>query len=130
MEEQQDKRKAMPHLFQKGQSGNPSGRPKSPNKTLTQILEEVGEIEDVELKRGQNKIARKEALAHKMWNMALSGKENVARYIYDRIDGKPTQEIKVGGNVKIDAPIHLHIGAKIEAVDEATESGTPDSDET
>jgi hypothetical protein len=74
------------------------------------VLRELGEIEDIEIRKGKPKISRKEALGHKMWNMALSGKADIARYIYDRLDGKPTQEIKVQSDVAIDAPVIISLG--------------------
>jgi hypothetical protein len=42
--------------------------------------------------------------------------------MYDRLDGKPVQEVKVQSNVQIDAPIILHVGAKIEVVDDDDDS--------
>lgn len=110
--------------FKKGQSGNPKGRPKG-GKSLTDILREVGEIEDV--KHNGEIIARKTALAHKMWSLALQGKPEVMRYMYDRLDGKPTQEIKVNSDASIDAPIHLHVGATITVVD--YDGSTEDEDD-
>lgn len=100
--------------FKPGQSGNPKGRPKG-TLSLTDVLRQLGEIEDVEIRRGEPKISRKEALGHKLWNMALSGKSEIARYIYDRLDGKPTQEIKVHNDTPIDAAVYVHIeGFQIE----------------
>jgi hypothetical protein len=131
MSDNKNKRKELPQLFKPGQSGNPNGRPKV-GPTLTDILKELGDLEDVEFRRGEM-VTRKEALGHKMWNLALKGNEQIAKYIYDRIDGKPTQEIRVGNHLRIDAPIHLHIGAKIERVnedDEAADAAVTDSDET
>jgi hypothetical protein len=105
--------------FKKGQSGNPSGR--SPAKTtLTEILRELGEIEDV--KHNGEMLSRKVALGHKMWAVALQGRTDQMRYMYDRLDGKPVQEVKVQSNVQIDAPIILHVGAKIEVVDDDDDS--------
>ncbi|MBN2531886.1 MAG: hypothetical protein JXB88_03285 [Spirochaetales bacterium] len=71
-----------------GQSGNPKGRPRK-NKTLTEILAKHGKKRDV--KDGEKNISRKEALAKKLWALALSGDIAAIRYIYDRIDGKPDQ---------------------------------------
>lgn len=41
MIEKVDKRKTMPHLFKKGQSGNPSGRPKGSVNKYTQLSREL-----------------------------------------------------------------------------------------
>jgi hypothetical protein len=82
---------------------------------MTEILRDQGEIEDV--KHQGAMIARREALAHKMWALALSGKPEVMRYMYDRIDGKPVQEVKVRTDAAIDAPVYLIVGAPVEVVD-------------
>lgn len=70
------------------QNINRKGRSKK-GKTLTDILARHGRKRDV--KDGEKNISRKEALAKKLWAMALSGDITAIRYIYDRIDGKPDQ---------------------------------------
>lgn len=102
------------HKWAPGESGNPKGRPKNQN-SLTHLLRQAGEEEDATW-NGQ-KMSRNEALAHRMWTLALQGNEQIAKYLYDRIDGKPTQEIKVASDIDINAPIYFHIGARIEEVD-------------
>ena len=74
--------------FLPGKSGNPKGRPRK-QKTLTDILAKHGRKRDV--KDGEKNISRKEALAKKLWAMALGGDVIAIKYIYDRIDGKPDQ---------------------------------------
>jgi len=61
--------------FKPGQSGNPSGRPKK-DRELTAALEQVVD---------------KVALADKLNEMAIAGDMSAIRYIYDRIEGTPTQ---------------------------------------
>lgn len=85
--------------FQPGQSGNPNGRPRK-GKTLTDILEKHGQKRDV--KDGDKEISRKEALAKKLWALALSGDVAAIKYIFDRIDGKP------GEHVNLDGKLGLH----------------------
>lgn len=80
------------HLWKKGQSGNPSGRPKK-GKSLTDILEKHGKKRDVT--DGEKLISRKEALAKKLWSLALIGDVPAIKYIFDRIDGKP----EITGNI-------------------------------
>ena len=86
--------------FKKGQSGNPKGRPPK-EYCLTDILRAQGELEDVETPAG--KIARKQAIAQKLWSMAMGGDVQSLKYVYDRIDGKPRESIDLdhSGGVNI-----------------------------
>ncbi len=77
--------------FQPGISGNPNGRPKK-EYCLTDILKEQGDLKDVDTDEG--KISRKDAVASKLWSMALGGDTIILKYLYDRIDGKPLQRIE------------------------------------
>ena len=70
---------------------NRNGRPKK-EYCLTDILKEQGNIEDVESKEGM--ISRKEAIAKKLWAMAMGGDVTALKYLYDRVDGKPLQTIE------------------------------------
>jgi len=67
--------------FKPGHSGNPQGR--ASNRALTTALEETID---------------KKKLAEKLWALALSGDMQAIKYIYDRIEGTPTQrhEFDVG----------------------------------
>ncbi|MEX2444492.1 MAG: DUF5681 domain-containing protein [Alkalispirochaeta sp.] len=85
--------------FVRGQSGNPRGRPKK-GQALTEILEKHAKKRDVEF-HGRN-ISRKEALSQKLWSLALSGDVAAIRYIFDRIDGRPRQDMDL--NAEIDTP--------------------------
>ena len=91
--------------FKKGQSGNPRGRPPK-EYCLTDILKEQGNLEDVETKEG--KIARKEAIARKLWSMAMDGDVQALKYLYDRVDGKPLQQIEANiSNVEPDSEFNI-----------------------
>ena len=61
--------------FKAGHSGNPSGRPKK-DRGLTRALEEAVD---------------KVALAAKVVELAMAGDTALIKYIYDRIEGSPTQ---------------------------------------
>ncbi len=61
--------------FVKGQSGNLSGRPKK-DRELTAALEVV---------------VSKTLLAKKLWEMVRAGDLAAIKYVYDRIEGSPTQ---------------------------------------
>src|SRR5437870_8105228 len=69
--------------FQKGQSGNPGGRPKGPGISAA-IREELTD-ED------RRKIARK------IIGLALAGNLAAATFLADRLEGKPVQALEHSG---------------------------------
>jgi len=69
---------------------NRTGRPPK-EYCLTDILKEQGNLEDVE--SGDNKISRKQAIAQKLWAMAMGGDVQAMKYLYDRVDGRPKESI-------------------------------------
>lgn len=76
---------------------NRSGRPKK-GKTLTDILEKHGGKKDVKVIGPDGEeilLSRREALAKELWELALTGDVAAIKYIYDRIDGKPIDTVKV-----------------------------------
>ena len=77
--------------FKKGISGNPKGRPPK-EYCLTDLLRKQGDIQDFETNEGL--ITRKEGIAEKLWDMAISGDVSAIKYLYDRLDGKPLQTIE------------------------------------
>lgn len=77
--------------FKPGQSGNPKGRPKK-ELCVTDILREQSKIRDVQTEEG--KITRAEAIAKRLWLMAMEGDIAALKYIYDRLDGKPLQQVQ------------------------------------
>ena len=74
-----DKQKGS-NMFQKGQSGNPAGRPKK-GQALTDILKTVVD---------------KRKLAEKLLELAYDGDITAIKYVYDRVDGKPMQSFEHG----------------------------------
>ena len=76
--------------WEKGQSGNPNGRPKK-EYCLTDILKEQGNT-DIETPEGTK--TRKQAISEKLWAMAQAGDITAIKYLMDRVDGRPLQTIQ------------------------------------
>ena len=75
--------------FQKGQSGNPAGRPKN---VLTGALRrKLEEVESGELGTRTNA----EALADKLFDLALSGNVEALKICFDRLEGRPRQTVSL-----------------------------------
>lgn len=87
-------------LFPPGQSGNPNGRPKK-GQTMTEILSQTLEAQEHEGKTG------KEALALKLYALALEGDVGALKYIFERLDGKPLQAIQLPESRPIVLPPEL-----------------------
>ena len=77
--------------FAKGESGNPHGRPRK-GETMTDILRQIS-AESIS-EKGGGKVEIKTAMARKLVAMALGGDLSAIKYVYDRIDGFPTQAIQ------------------------------------
>ena len=76
--------------FKQGKSGNPKGRPKK-GETLTDLLRE--KIESPKTPR--EKKSRKEKIIEKLITLAEAGDLSALKYLFDRIDGKPTESIEL-----------------------------------
>ena len=79
-------------MFQPGQSGNPTGRPKDPFRQalLRAIQKKIqGDADGRELI---------DAIAQQLVNKSIKGDLAAIRELADRTDGKPAQEVKVGGD--------------------------------
>lgn len=87
----------------KGQSGNPKGGPRK-DETLTGALRSV---------------ADRDALAQKLLEMALGGNVAALKYVYDRVDGMPSQHIEMS-NEKDAEWLELFRGAKRETEGDTT----------
>ena len=77
--------------FKKGKSGNPRGRPRK-GETLTDLLREKLET----TKTTRDKLTRKEKITEKLLSLAESGDLAALKYIFDRVDGRPTESIELG----------------------------------
>ena len=76
-------------MWQRGESGNPGGRPKKVY-SLTAMLRDAGE-RVVDPDTGWT---RAQALAETMWAQAEGGDRQMAQYIVDRMDGKPKERVE------------------------------------
>jgi hypothetical protein len=75
--------------FQKGQSGNPNGRP-ADGTSWAAVLEKIGGETIVS---GKETLTKKEAVARKLWGEAAKGEAWAINALMDRLDGKPRQAI-------------------------------------
>jgi len=75
---------------------NRKGRPKK-GESMTDVLRKYAEkrveIKDAEPDEKRRRMKRKEALARKIWKLALKGEDWAIRYIYNRLDGRPRQSL-------------------------------------
>ena len=88
--------------FAKGMSGNPRGRPKKGH-SLTDLLQlrGNGDVTVTDPKTGEERVVPyKQLLAERMWEVAVKDPDcATARYIFDRIDGKPKETLNHQGSV-------------------------------
>lgn len=76
---------------------NKRGRPKK-NQAMTEIIRRYGRRKDIKIEDeyGEEKYySRKDALALKLWQLALQGDMSAIKYIYDRLDGRPKETVEV-----------------------------------
>lgn len=77
--------------WQKGKSANPNGRPRKP-KALTELLRKM-----LAAQRADGR-TRMEAILDKMLSMAEEGHVDAAKYICDRLEGRPAQALELTGD--------------------------------
>lgn len=90
--------------FTKGSPNiNRNGRPRK-GQTMTDILSKV--LEEKSVKYQDRQITGKEAAARKLLELAMSGDVPALRYLIDRMDGPPKQEIQHSGGISVNlAPL-------------------------
>ena len=82
--------------FQKGQSGNPKGRPKK-GETMTDLLREKLDIP----KTSREKMPRKEKVIEKLILLAEAGDLSALKYVFDRVDGRPKESVELTDGIDI-----------------------------
>ena len=90
--------------FRKGDpSINRNGRPKK-GQTLTDVISNILSENAVNYKGGL--ISGREAVARKLLELAMSGDVPAMKYLIDRMDGPPKQEIQHSGGISVNlAPL-------------------------
>jgi hypothetical protein len=112
-------------LWKPGQSGNPSGRPKT--KHVKDALEKV--IAQARLKTSSDPLVttRLEALMHKIYEMAMDEDAELdevleaAKFISERLEGKPASEVEENGEGK--PALTININATRFGIQPAIEQG-------
>jgi len=100
--------------FEKGQSGNPNGRPVGAKSLTTKVKEALLKIAD-----GKD-YTYEEALIKSILKKAIvDGDSNMIRLMWNYIDGMPQQDINMGGDIKIITPEQVK-----KAIDYATNTKT------
>jgi len=81
--------------WQKGESGNPSGRPKSDISLTKELRKQLGEVDP-----GTGKL-NVEVIVAAMVRRGKRGEPNALQMIADRIDGKVAQQLNVEANMNV-----------------------------
>src|SRR5256885_336002 len=92
--------------FQKGQSGNPAGRPRSEASITPWIRRLLAE------KRAGR--TRAEHIASKILELAEDGDPNALRMVLERIDGKVVQPVEQTGTLTVEHVDHRTVDQALE----------------
>ena len=108
------------HRFEKGQSGNPHGRPKGSRNVSTilkEMLEQVAPGEVINAKfvrefcRKKKRVTKADAVAARIFKAAIiDGESWAVKELNDRTEGKATQTLEIGGPEG--GPIEINIVGK------------------
>jgi hypothetical protein len=82
--------------FQKGQSGNPDGRPKG-TKNFSTLVDET--IKEIAKEKGITVQEAWQILMKKAYNKAIDGDHSFWKEIFDRYYGKPKEKVNIEGDI-------------------------------
>jgi hypothetical protein len=89
------------HQFKPGESGNPKGPPRHRTQLWTYFCNFMGMPVSEFKKLDRKKMSPAQITAAKIVDKAMAGKyagsERLARHVFDREEGKPTEHLVVGG---------------------------------
>lgn len=86
-----DRRKTMPHLFKKGHSGNPGGRPKGAVSLITIMRDKLAQTSY------DNKRTVGEHLVENLIQQALEGDMRAQTIVFNYLEGMPRQAMEISG---------------------------------
>ena len=97
-----DKHPPKEYQFKPGQSGNPKGPPKQRTQLWVYFCEYMQMTDSQIAKLVRKKLTQAQQTALRLVENAkngeYSGSERLARHVFDREEGKPTEYLVVGGN--------------------------------
>lgn len=106
VETKTDEKQKPPHLFKKGQSGNPNGRPKGSYKRnhITEALKELIKEKHYKLKDTGEMVVAYDIIAEKILDKAVAGDFKYIELVLDRSEGKVTQGVRMTGVIATGEP--------------------------
>ena len=82
--------------WEKGQSGNPNGRPKK-DYSINERVRRFFESKEADEETGEL-VERIDLLIKDTWRNARKGDFQAQRYLMDRLGGRPTEKVEISGD--------------------------------
>ena len=116
----EQKKRVIGKPFEKGQSGNPAGRPPGSISITTEIKKKLQEIPD-----GQKKTYL-ELLINRILKLGVvDGNEQMIKAIWNYIDGLPNQKLNLEGNLIINIEKEVAEKYELDSNTENSNQGQP-----